>query len=388
MMKQLVNILKRPLFSIVFLCLAIISLAACGSYGSNGPGAPSTATTAPFKVTGVDLAVSPNSIAGKACGSSVSFTYTATFHIAANSPGGTIQFMYTVNNGRGSTNASVNVGAGKTTATYTFTSSGTLPSDHTYPGIAEVVVNSPNAVNSPQVQPAGTCTVGAAFQVTSVDLAVSPNSIAGKACGSQVSFTYTTTFHIAANSPGGTIQFMYTVNNGRGSTNASVKVGAGKTIATYTFTSSGTLPPDHTYPGIAEVVVNSPNAINSPQVQPAGSCTPVSGFQVTSIDMAVSPANISGMACGTHVTVTYTATFHIAANSPGGTLKFMYTVNNGRGSTNASVPVGAGKTIATYSFTWSGNLPLDHTYPGRGGVMLSSPNTLTSALVAPTGTCS
>lgn len=388
MMKQLVNILKRPLFSIVFLCLAIISLAACGSYGSNGPGAPSTATTAPFKVTGVDLVVSPNSIAGKACGSSVSFTYTATFHIAANSPGGTIQFMYTVNNGRGSTNASVNVGAGKTTATYTFTSSGTLPSDHTYPGIAEVVVNSPNAVNSPQVKPAGSCTTGSAFQVTGVDLAVSPNSIAGKACGSAVTFTYTATFHIAANSPGGTIQFMYTVNNGRGSTNASVNVGAGKTIATYTFTSSGTLPPDHTYPGIAEVVVNSPNAINSPQVQPAGSCTSVSGFQVTSIDMAVSPASIVGMACGTHITVTYTATFHIAANSPGGTLQFMYTVNNGRGSTNASVKVGAGKTIATYSFTWSGNLPADHTYPGRGGVMLSSPNVVNSPLVQPTGMCS
>lgn len=291
MMKQLVNILKRPLFSIVFLCLAIIFLAACGSYGGTGSGSTPTTTT---------TATTP----------------------AASSPAST-----------------------------------------------------PSPTSTP-------------FKVTGVDLTVNPNSIAGKACGSSVSFTYTATFHIAANSPGGTIQFMYTVNNGRGSTNASVKVGAGKTVATYTFTSSGTLPPDHTYPGIAEVVVNSPNAINSPQVQPAGSCTSVSGFQVTSIDMAVSPASIAGMACGTHVTVTYTATFHIAANSPGGTLQFMYTVNNGRGSTNASVKVGAGKTIATYSFTWSGNLPADHTYPGRGGVILSSPNVVTSTLVAPTGMCS
>ena len=110
-----------------------------------------------FAVQSVDLTVSPNSIAGKACGSAATFTYTATFHVPAGTAGGTIRFMYTSNNGRISQSASVTVPAGQSTAVYTFTTSGTLYADHTYPGIAEVLVTSPNMVNSPQIKPAGLC---------------------------------------------------------------------------------------------------------------------------------------------------------------------------------------------------------------------------------------
>jgi hypothetical protein len=283
------NLFKRSIFGVAFICLAIFSLAACGSNGNTGSSStsatttPSTATATstsapasslvPFKVTGVDLVVNPNSIAGKACGSSVSFTYTATFHIPANTAGGTIQFQYTMNNGRSSASASVVVGPGATTQTYSFSSSGTLPPDHTYPGIAEVMVTSPNAVNSPQVKPAGTCTSQAAFKVTSIDMAVNPASIAGRTCGTPITVTYTATFHIAANSPGGTIQFTYTVNNGRSSPSASVNIAPGQTTATYSFTWSGTLPPDHTYPGLGGVMTSGPNVVQSPMVQPTGQCS-------------------------------------------------------------------------------------------------------------------
>ena len=44
------------------------------------------------------------------------------------------------------------------------------------------------------------------FAVQSVDLTVTPNSIAGKACGSPATFTYTATFHVPAGTTGGTIQ--------------------------------------------------------------------------------------------------------------------------------------------------------------------------------------
>ncbi len=98
--------------------------------------------------------------------------------------------------------------------------------------------------------------------------------------------------------------------------------------------------------------------------------------------------SIAGLKCGTYLTVTYTATFHVAPDSNGGTIQFQYTVNNGRGSTPASLTVAPGNTVATYSFTWSGALPADHTYPEQGGVQVSSPNALTSALVGPTGQCS
>ena len=111
-------------------------------------------------------------------------------------------------------------------------------------------------------------------------------------------------------------------------------------------------------------------------------------LKVTSVSMSVTPGSIAGLSCGTNLTVTYTATFHVRPNSVGGTVQFEYTVNNGRGQTPASIHFNPGETTKSYSFTWSGALPLDHTYPEAGGVQVTSPNQLTSQLVAPTGTCS
>jgi hypothetical protein len=102
----------------------------------------------------------------------------------------------------------------------------------------------------------------------------------------------------------------------------------------------------------------------------------------------VSPNTIAGSACGTQTTFTYTATFHIPAGTAGGTIQFSYTVNNGRGTTSAHMSIGAGQTTATYTFTWSGQLPADHTYPDNGIVITSSPNVVTSPSVKPTGQCS
>jgi hypothetical protein len=111
-------------------------------------------------------------------------------------------------------------------------------------------------------------------------------------------------------------------------------------------------------------------------------------FTVTSVDLAVNPTSIAGTRCGTPLTVTYTATFHLAANGPGGTIRFDDTVNNGRGSTPASVTVAPGQTTASYSFQWSGALPADHTYPEAGGVIVQSPNAVNSSLLGPGGACS
>jgi hypothetical protein len=109
--------------------------------------------------------------------------------------------------------------------------------------------------------------------------------------------------------------------------------------------------------------------------------------KVTSVTMSVTPASIAGVPCGTNMTVTYTATFHVQPNSAGGTVQFNYTVNNGRGQTPASINFNPGETTKSYTFTWSGPLPADHTYPGPGGIQVTSPNQLTSPLVAPTGMC-
>ena len=248
-----------------------VATTAPGTQASTTP--PPSSSSVPFKVVSIAMGVNPASIAGMACGHTITVTYTATFHVAANSSGGTVPFLYTVNNGRSMTPASLNFGPGETIKTYAFTWQGTLSSDNVYPGLGGVLTSSPNEVHSLSVKPTGTCVSSAAFQVTNIDLSVSPSSIVGMSCNSSVTFTYTVMFHVAPNSHGGTIQFMYTTNNGRSSTNSSVTASAGTTTVTYKFTSSGVLYSDHTFPGIAEVITTSPNQVNSLQVKPAGQCS-------------------------------------------------------------------------------------------------------------------
>ena len=111
-------------------------------------------------------------------------------------------------------------------------------------------------------------------------------------------------------------------------------------------------------------------------------------LKVTSVMMSVTPTSIAGIPCGTSVTVIYTATFHVPPKSAGGAVQFAYTVNNGRGQSMGSINFGPGETAKTYAFTWSGALPADHTYPGPGGIDVTSPNQLISPLIGPTGMCS
>jgi hypothetical protein len=151
-----------------------LAVSACGQQGSGGittvvvtatatltPTATATlaptATPVPFRVTSIDLTVSPASIAGTSCGTTVTLTYYATFHIPDATHGGTIHFGYTTNNGRSQTSATVGVAPGQTTANYTFSTSGTLAADHTFPGVAIVMVTDPNTVRSSSVIPSGSC---------------------------------------------------------------------------------------------------------------------------------------------------------------------------------------------------------------------------------------
>jgi hypothetical protein len=133
--------------------------------------------------------------------------------------------------------------------------------------------------------------------------------------------------------------------------------------------------------------IRSPHG-GPPAAQPtATSASGPAALQVTSVTMAVTPDSIAGMACGTNVSVTYTATIHVAPNSGGGTVQFTYTINNGRAASPASITFAPGETTKSYTFTWSGPLPADHTYPEQGGIQVTSPNQVTSPLVVPTGQC-
>jgi hypothetical protein len=247
------------------------------------------------------------------------------------------------------------------------------------PGQATVT---PTATPTTLARPTGT-----ALEVLSVAMAVSPKSLSSYSCGATVTVTYTATFHFPASNAGGQVAFTYTTNNGRSATQAGLTVQPGQTSVPYQFKWSGALPTDHTMPEPGGVMVTAPNALTSTMLGPSGNCASTP-FTVTSVDIVASPT-VTGQTCGSQFTETYTATFHIAANSPGGTIVFTYTVNNGHSSSQAiSLTAAAGQTTKTYKFYWKGTLPADHTAPGIGIVLVTSPNAVTSTGGTPTGQCS
>ena len=115
--------------------------------------------------------------------------------------------------------------------------------------------------------------------------------------------------------------------------------------------------------------------------------TNAAAFRVTSIDMSVTPANVSIWKCGSYIQVVYNAVFHVVSGPAGGTISFSYTVNNGRSQTFEKLTIIPGQHLSNFTFTWQGSLPPDHTYPEPGGVLVTSPNSLLSQLVFPAGKC-
>ena len=158
-----------------------------------------------------------------------------------------------------------------------------------------------------------------------------------------------------------------------------------KSNANATATANGQNNANATATAVTQTNINA-NA-TATAVSATATATATTTFAVQSVNITVSPTSISGIACGTYITVTYTATFTVAPNSPGGTVQFMYTVNNGHSDTNATLTFAPGDTSKTYAFTWSGNLPADHTYPSNGIIITSSPNSVTSNSISPTGQC-
>jgi hypothetical protein len=110
-------------------------------------------------------------------------------------------------------------------------------------------------------------------------------------------------------------------------------------------------------------------------------------FRVTGIDLSVTPTTISTWACGSYIQVVYNAVFHVVSDPKGGTIVFSYTLNNGRSQTAEKLTINPGQHLSNFVFTWQGSLPADHTYPGPGGVLVTSPNYLQSQMVYPTGGC-
>jgi hypothetical protein len=141
-----------------------------------------------------------------------------------------------------------------------------------------------------------------------------------------------------------------------------------------------TVAPSHSYsaPSTSLVTTHSLNMIT----------TNAATFRVTSIDISVTPTTISTWKCGSYIQVVYNAAFHVVSGPKGGMIVFSYTVNNGRSQTMEKLTILPGQRLSNFVFTWQGSLPSDHTYPGPGGVLVKSPNSLLSKMVFPAGKCS
>ena len=166
---------------VIVVCFLVVGIAGCGNgIGSHGGdattvapshsySAPSTSlgtthplsmiktNAAPFRVTSIDMSVTPTTTSIWKCGSSIQVVYNAVFHVDSGPNGGTMVFSYTVNNGRSQTAAKLTIIPGQHQSNFVFTWQGSLPSDHTFPAPGGVFVTSPNHLVSQRVVPAGRC---------------------------------------------------------------------------------------------------------------------------------------------------------------------------------------------------------------------------------------
>ncbi len=134
----------------------------------------------------------------------------------------------------------------------------------------------PTATATPGKTPTPTPT-SVPFQVTTIDMAVSPLTIAGMSCGTQLNVTYTATFNVLPKGPGGAVQYTYTTDGGHTSKTGVKQISPGQTSIQFQFPASGTLPPNGgAFPGSGQVTTTSPNVLSSQVITPSGACTPVS----------------------------------------------------------------------------------------------------------------
>ncbi len=115
-----------------------------------------TTNASTFRVTSIDMSVTPGTLSLWTCGSSIQVVYNAVFHIVSAQTKGLV-LSYTINNGRSQTMEKLTILPGQRLSNFTFTWQGSLPGDHTYPEPGGVLVTSPNSLQSQMVVPAGKC---------------------------------------------------------------------------------------------------------------------------------------------------------------------------------------------------------------------------------------
>ena len=258
-------------------------------------------------------------------------------------------------------------------------SSGTNPSD-----TSGDTTSSPTVAPSITISPTPSLTLPPP-SVTGIAMDVSPASFSDVGCGSAANIVFSAAITVAAGSAGG--QIPYTWNIDHTSIAGSVMFATGETSKTVTYTLSNyAVQLSSTAAVSGSLTVGAPgHAVTSSSVGPTGTCKLPGPFEVTGIALSVSPASLTSIACNTTITVTYTATVFIAADSNAGTVTLVWTI--GSYHQTVSVVFAPTQTVHTVSYAQTGKVVKVSTFPRLGTIASTSPNAVASASVKPAGIC-
>ncbi len=235
---------------------------------------------------------------------------------------------------------------------------------------------SPDVSVSPSATPAP-------MHVTGLSVTVNPNSFSHLTCGVTTDLVYTAAIFVNAGSSGGPVTFTWNANGTTTPGNVTFAPGdTSKTVA-YSLNNVSIQYNSAADPSATLTVNSNGHPITSAPIKPSGLCTFSGPFVVTGVSASVSPASVTGIPCNTTITMVYTVTVMIAANSNGGPVVVNMVI--GQYHRTGSVVFPPGTTLQRLSFTTTPTLT--HTTPPPMTFVSTSPNSVSSSLVKPAGQC-
>lgn len=248
-----------------------------------------------------------------------------------------------------------------------------------------ISTTSATVVTSPTVSPTAAITP-VPPHTSGVVVVVSPNTFASDACGITTNVTFSATITVNNGSTGGTVPFTWDINHTTIAGN--VNFASGETNKTVTYVLSNYSVQLNGSPLTGNITVGNPGGtITSSAIGPTGTCRLPGPFVVQSIALSVSPTTIIGMACGTTINVSYTATVTIAPDSNAGTVQLIWSI--GTYNPRRSLFFAPGQTRLTISYLETGKLVPGNSngFPPHTAIASTSPNNVASAVIKPTGLC-
>jgi len=243
---------------------------------------------------------------------------------------------------------------------------------------------STTAVSSPTLSPTSAQSSGPLL-LTGVALAVNPSSFSSIPCGTTTNIVFTASISVAQNGSG-TVSYTWNILNS--SMSGTVTFAPGETSKTVTYTLSNytvQLSSTSSVFGTLSAKAAS-NSLSSSPNGPGGVCHLPGPFQVIGISISTTPATLTGIACESDITVVYTATITIAADSNAGTVQLTWTVGNSHPA--VSVTFAPTQTVKTITYSETGKIGRFSPFPHGALLASTSPNAVSSALVKPSGVCS